>query len=233
MPVVLLVRHGRTAANVSGVLAGRTPGVALDDAGRDQATAIRTRLDGLVPADVVSSPLERCVETASALVDDPATLRLDDRLLECDYGDWTGRSLSDLRRTKLWRVVQEHPAGVVFPGGESLRAVQARAVEAVRDHDARIAADSDPDAVWIAVSHGDVIKAIAAEALGMHLDLFQRLVVDPGSVTAISYTDRRPFVLRLNDTSGHLAAFSPPRRRRRRAPTSDAVVGGGRGGPAR
>jgi probable phosphomutase (TIGR03848 family) len=231
MPVVLLVRHGRTDANGSGVLAGRTPGVGLDDAGRAQIEALRGRIARVPLSGVVSSPLDRCRQTADILVGDDVELRVDDALTECDYGSWTGRRLVDLRREKAWRVVQDHPSGAVFPGGESLAHVQARAVAAIRDHDRRVAAAAGPQAVWMAVSHGDVIKAIVADALGMHLDLFQRIVVDPGSVTAVSYTEVRPFVLRLNDTGGDLTAFRPPRRRRSRARSSDAAVGGG-GGPS-
>ena len=227
MPTVLLVRHGRTDANSGAVLAGRMPGVGLDRVGRAQARSLADRLSGVRLAAVVSSPLERCLETASALTvarGRPGVAG-DDRLTECDYGDWTGRPLAVLARRKLWRVVQTHPSAATFPGGESLRSIQARAVEAVRSHDARIAADAGPNAVWVAVSHGDVIKAVVADALGLHLDLFQRLVVDAGSVTIVRYTDLRPFVVRLNDTEGDLSGL---RRRagRGRRPPSDAVVGG-------
>lgn len=232
MPTVVLVRHGRTAANASGILAGRTPGVGLDDAGLAATEALGQRLSGIRPAAVISSPLERCVATARALVADDAEVVTDERLIECDYGKWTGRALSDLRREKLWKVVQEHPSAAVFPDGESLRAVQARAVEAVRDHDAYLAGAAGDSAVWLAVSHGDVIKAVVADALGMHLDHFQRLVIDPCSLTAITYTSRRPFVHRVNDIGGDLAFLRRSGRRRGRA-SGDAVVGGGHGGGAR
>jgi broad specificity phosphatase PhoE len=117
---------------------------------------------------------------------------------------------------------------VTFPGGESLRAMQARAVDAVREHDARVAADAGDSAVWVAVTHGDVVKAVLADALGIHLDAFQRLVADPASVSAVRYTSARPFVLRVNDTGGDVSALVPVRRRR---PRTDAVVGGGTGDP--
>ncbi|MGH8824124.1 MAG: histidine phosphatase family protein [Jiangellaceae bacterium] len=230
MPTVLLVRHGRTGANSAAVLAGRSPGTHLDEVGREQARSLARRLAGVTLAAVVSSPLERCHETATALTGDrgrPA-VEVDNRLTECDYGDWTGRRLATLAREKLWKVVQTHPSGATFPGGESLRAVQARAVEAVRSHDALAAAAAGPNAVWVAVSHGDVIKAVVADALGLHLDLFQRLVIDPGSVTIVQYTDLRPFVVGLNDTGGDLSRL---RRRVRsgRRPSSDAMVGGAAG----
>jgi probable phosphomutase (TIGR03848 family) len=230
VPTVLLVRHGRTEANVSGLLAGRTPGVRLDRRGHDQSRALAARLRNIPFAAVVSSPLERCLDTAAAILAgrDGLAVTVEDRLTECGYGEWTGRALKDLSRERLWKVVQSHPSAVTFPGGESLRAAQARAVDAIRERDAQVSADVGPNAVWIAVSHADVIKAVVADALGMHLDLFQRLVVDPCSVTAVRYTDGRPFVIRLNDTGDDLSAFHPGRRRRRR-PAADATVGRGAG----
>jgi probable phosphomutase (TIGR03848 family) len=231
---VLLVRHGRSAANSTGVLAGRSPGVGLDDTGREQAAAAGRRLAGLPIARVVSSPLERCTQTADALVaalSRKVDVQVDDRLIECGYGDWTGEELKKLAKNPLWKVVQGHPSAATFPGGESIREMQARAVDAVRDWDAEVSADAEAGAqsLWIAVSHGDVIKAVLADALGAHLDSFQRIVVDPGSVSVISYTPLRPFVVRLNDT-GDLGGLAPPRRRRRRKTvSSDAAVGGGAG----
>ncbi|HEY0486707.1 MAG TPA: histidine phosphatase family protein [Mycobacteriales bacterium] len=237
MTTLLLVRHGRTTANASGVLAGWTPGVALDDVGRGQAGAVAQRLSPVPLAAVVSSPLDRCQETAAALLAgrDGLGVATDERFGECRYGDWTGRPLKELAKDPLWKVVQQHPSAAVFPGpgGEGLAQTQARAVAAVRDWDARIAAEHGPDAVWVACSHGDVIKAVLADALGMHLDLFQRIVVDPCSVSVVRYTETRPFVVRVNDIGGDVAALVPPKRRRRRAKAdSDAVVGGGAGGPA-
>jgi probable phosphomutase (TIGR03848 family) len=229
MTTVLLVRHGRSTANTSGVLAGRTPGVGLDDKGREQAAAVGDRLAELPLAAIVSSPLQRCVETVAPLV--AATgrrLTKEKRLAECDYGDWTGRSIKELMKEKVWPVVQTHPSSVAFPGGESMAGMAARAVSAIRDWDQRLSAQHGPAAVWVACSHGDLIKAVVADALGMHLDLFQRIVIDPGSVTAISYTEFRPFLLRVNDTGGDTAAYRPPTGRRRKA-RGDAVVGGGAG----
>lgn len=229
VPTVLLIRHGRTAANASGTLAGHTPGVRLDDTGRVQAAALAERLAAVPLAAIVSSPLERCTETAAAISAGRTGLAVaeDARLIECGYGEWTGRRLAELARTKLWRRVQAHPSAVQFPGGEAMRAMQARAVDAVRGHDFKVAEDAGDSAVWAAVSHGDVIKAIVADALGLHLDHFQRIVVDPASVTAVSYTDLRPFVIRVNDIGGDLSEFRPKRSRKRRS--SDAVVGGGGG----
>jgi probable phosphomutase (TIGR03848 family) len=237
MTTVLLVRHGRTPANASGVLAGWTPGVHLDDTGVAQAAALGARLLPVPVAAIVSSPLERCRETGAALLAgrDATAEHVDDRLGECHYGDWTGRALKDLAKDPLWKVVQAHPSAATFPGpeGESMRAMQARAVEAVRDWNARLG----PDATWVAVSHGDVIKAIVADALGMHLDQFQRIQADPCSLAVIRYTELRPFALRLNDTGGSIDGLLPPKkkpaRRRRGSPSSsadsDAAVGGGAG----
>jgi probable phosphomutase (TIGR03848 family) len=255
---VLLLRHGRSTANSDGVLAGWTPGVSLDERGREQADDVAKRLADLPLAAVVSSPLERCQAMVQPLLKGRAGLPLaiDDRLGECRYGDWTGRQIKELAKDKLWRVVQAHPSAVTFPGagGESLRDMQQRAVAAIRDWDIRLTREAGPDAVWLACSHGDVIKAVVADALGLHLDLFQRITVDPGSVTAIRYTKLRPFLIRLNDVAGDASAYQPPSRpapqrasqrtsrpaepRRRRARSgsgadrlspSDAIVGGGTG----
>ena len=226
MPTVLLVRHGRTAANATGVLAGWTPGIDLDDAGREQAAAVGARLAGLPLAAVVSSPLERTRQTAQAILDAhpaPPVLQLDEDLGECRYGDWTNRPLKELAKDPLWRVVQDHPSGARFPDGESLAEMSARAVGAVQRWNAEV----DDAAIYVAVSHGDVIKAIVADALGLHLDQFQRISVDPGSVSVVSYTKLRPFLVRSNDKGSDLTSLVPPRRKRRRS--SDAAVGGGSG----
>lgn len=233
MTTVLLVRHGLTAMT-GPRLAGWTPGLSLDDRGRAQATAVAERLRGLPLVAVVSSPLDRCLETAGAVLEGrDLELAVDDRIGECRYGDWTGQELKVLAKDPLWKVVQNHPSAAIFPGpeGEPLAETSRRAVAAMRDWDARIAAEHGPDAVWVACSHGDVIKAIAADALGLHLDQFQRISVDPCSVTAIRYTTLRPFVVRVNDTGGGIENLVPPKRKgRRRRSAADAVVGGGTGG---
>jgi probable phosphomutase (TIGR03848 family) len=226
---VLLLRHGRTTANTAGVLAGWTPGVQLDDAGTTQVAAVGERLAKVPLTAVVSSPLERCVQTSDAVAQGrDLQVQTDDRLGEARYGDWTGRTIKELSKEPLWKVVQQHPSAAVFPGdeGEGLAQTQARAVAAVRAWNATLG----PDAVWLACSHGDVIKAILADALGLHLDQFQRIVVDPASISVVTYTATRPFVVRVNDTGGDVAGLIPPPRRRRRGKaSSDAVVGGGAG----
>ncbi|MGH3342325.1 MAG: histidine phosphatase family protein [Carbonactinosporaceae bacterium] len=236
MTTVLLARHGLSSANASGMLAGWTPGIGLDERGSAQARSLAARLIPLPLAAVVSSPLERCRETAAAVVAarDGTAVQTDERFGECRYGDWTGRELKTLAKDPLWKVVQAHPSAATFPGdeGESLRDVQARAVTAVRDWNARVTAEHGPDACYLVCSHADVIKAIVADALGLHLDLFQRITVDPCSLSAIRYTDLRPFLVRLNDMGGEVSDLRPPKRRaRRRRRSSDAVVGGGTGGP--
>jgi probable phosphomutase (TIGR03848 family) len=219
---VLLLRHGRTAANSQGGLAGRSP-VGLDEVGRAQATGLRLRLRQVPLAAVVSSPLPRCRETVALAVPE-ASVSLEERLIECGYGEWEGRSLTELATDRLWPVVQHHPSAVTFPGegGEPMAAMAARAVAAVREWDAKVTAEHGPRAVWLACSHGDVIKAVVADALGLHLDLFQRIVIDPGSLTAIHYTPIRPFLLRLGETDQLPLPV--------REAGSDAPVGGGSGG---
>lgn len=230
MTTVVLLRHGLTAMT-GPVLAGRTPGVHLDDRGREQAAQAAQRLAGVKLAAIVCSPLERCQETAAAVAQATGVaVETEPRLIECGYGDWTGQELKKLAKDPLWKVVQAHPSAVTFPGaeGESLRASQARAVDAVRSWNAKLG----PDATWVACSHGDVIKSVVADALGMHLDEFQRIVIDPCSITVIRYTELRPFVVRVNDSGTDLATLLAPAKgakKGRRAAAGDAVVGGGSG----
>ena len=229
MATLVLLRHGRTTANTDGVLAGWTPGVGLDDTGRAQAAAAAERLRPLPWRAVVSSPLQRCRETLDTVLPDGPAPVVDDRIGECRYGDWEGRPLKQLAKEPMWKVVQAHPSAAVFPGGEPLAATASRAVAAVREWDGRVTAEYGPDALWLACSHGDVIKAIAADALGLHLDQFQRITADPCSVTVIRYTPLRPFVVHLNDLGSDLSGLVPAKRRRRRRASSDAAVGGGAG----
>lgn len=211
MATVVLLRHARSTANGAGRLAGRSPGVELDETGRKQAEALVTRLTAVPLAAIVCSPMLRCEQTIAPLLADRGLVPVSEPALsEVDYGDWTNRELKDLAGEKLWSVVQQHPSAAVFPGGEGLANVQARSVAAVRAHDARITAEHGPNAVWLLCSHGDVLKAILADALGQHLDTFQRIVVNPASVSVVQYTETRPFVLRMNDNGGELASIVPP-----------------------
>ncbi len=241
---VILVRHGRSTANTSGVLAGRTPGVALDDKGRQQAQALVERLDGCLDeiTAVARSPLQRCAETMA-----PLLARLQSRevpevvvddLAEVDYGTWTNRPIRELVAEPLWKVVQQQPSAAVFPDGEGLSAVQARAVRAIRELD-RIHGGPDGNRVWVACSHGDVIKAVIADAMGCHLDAFQRIVVEPASISVIRYSSTRPYVHTVNNT----AALSVPKPPAPAAESSEhvpphqdsmadeAVIGGSTGAP--
>ncbi len=231
---MILVRHGRTTANASGVLAGRLAGVRLDETGTTQAERAAERIAALEIAALVTSPQERCRQTARILgaaqaARGRARLRAvtDKGLAECDYGSWQGHPLKELAKEKLWVTVQKQPSAATFPDGESLITMQRRAVEAVRRRDAAVAQEHGPGAVWVAVSHGDIIKSLLADALGMHLDLFQRIVVDPASVSVISYTPDRPVVLGMNTHDGDLGWLAAPASRRVRRP--DETLGGGAG----
>lgn len=230
MTTLILLRHGRSSANTAGVLAGRAPGVELDEHGRAQAEKVVERLTGIPVAEIVCSPMLRCEQTVEPLAKDRGLTPVrEPGLAEVDYGAWTGRPLKELGKEPLWKVVQAHPSAAVFPEGEGLAEMAARSVAAVRAHDVRIAAEHGPQAVWLACSHGDVIKAILADALASHLDNFQRIMVDPASLNVVHYTGTRPFVARMNDLAGDLSALVPSPRKRRRARASDAVVGGATG----
>lgn len=225
MTTVVLIRHGRTSANTAGVLAGWSEGVLLDNRGTEQAHDVARRLSTVKLSGIVSSPLERTVLTAQKILErqtGTVSMDIDEDLGECHYGDWTGKEIRVLAKDPLWKSVQNHPSSVTFPGGESLSAMQQRATAAIRRWNGHFG----PKAVYAVVSHGDVIKAILAEALGTHLDLFQRICVDPGSISVVSYAKDRPFVVRSNDSGTELDFLSKARSRRR---PSDAVVGGGAG----
>ena len=233
MTLVLLVRHGLTATTGS-VLTGWTPGIPLDERGRRQAEALASRLAAVELDAIISSPLERCRQTADAIAAAGAArpaVREDARLGECHYGDWTGQPLKRLAKEPLWRVVQAHPGAARFPGedGESITDMQYRAVSAVRDWNRQLGSG----AAYLICSHADVIKSVIADSLGMHIDMLQRIQVDPCSLTAIRYTPLRPFVLRMNDTGGVVESLKKPEPRRSRATSrreTEAPVGGGAGG---
>ncbi len=225
---VILLRHGRSVSNTAHTLAGRSEGVELDAKGVSQADALVERLAGLPITALVRSPLLRCRLTleplAAALGLEPL---IDERLSEVDYGQWTGRQLGELVKEPLWTVVQQQPSAAVFPDGEGLAQVQARAVAAVRDHDRRLAEEHGTDVLWVACTHGDVIKSVVADALGAHLDSFQRITADPASMSVIRYTPARPFVVHVNHTGAELAsALRTPPPGDAGGEVTDAVVGG-------
>lgn len=201
---MLLVRHGQTPTT-GRVLPGRAAGLHLSDEGRRQADALAARLGGLPRLTAVyASPLERARETAQPIARARGlALRVERGLLECDVGEWAGNRLDELSRRPEWRAVQRYPSGFRFPGGESFTEMQARMVGTL----ARLVG-AHPDQTVVAVSHADPIKAAVAHALGTHLDLFQRIVISPGSVTAIAYRRDGPAVLAVNVLGDDLAALN-------------------------
>lgn len=231
MAIVLLLRHGHSTANEQGVLAGWTSGVGLTDRGREQAGTVAKRLRALTIARAVTSPLQRCAETAGIALAGHA-VDTDDRLGECHYGAWTGLPLAQAATDDLWRVVQDDPASARFPPhevfrAESLQEMADRVVGAVRSLDAEVEAAHGTGAVWVAVSHGDPIKAVVAEAVGAGLSGLQRVRVDPGSVSAVQITPTRMVLLASNTAQGDLRALvSVPKH----TPAGDSEVGGGAGG---
>jgi probable phosphoglycerate mutase len=204
--LVLLVRHGRTATT-GRVLPGRAPGLHLADAGRREAAAAAERIGRLKRvAAVYSSPRERARETAEPIAQAcGVTARVEPGLDECEYGRWTGARLARLRRSPDWAVVQRHPSGFRFPGGESFTEMQARVTETL----ARLVAEH-PGVTIVLVSHADPIKAAVAHALGIHLDLFQRIAISTGAVTAIASHRTGPAVLTMNSLGGELTALEGP-----------------------
>jgi probable phosphoglycerate mutase len=207
MTTLLLVRHGHTDA-AGKRLTGWAPGVHLNDHGREEAVRLVERLEGVHVDAIYSSPLERCRETAAPLARARGlAVRIRRGLIETGYGEWTGRPISQIRRTKLWRRVMETPSNVRFPGGESLLEVQARSVETAFE----IAA-AHPRGTVVMVSHADVVRLLVAHVAGMHADHVHRLTVDTASITAVGLADGVPRLLKVNDT-GDLSGL---RRRRRK-----------------
>lgn len=200
---VLFVRHGETPTTGS-VLPGRAKGLHLSDKGRAQAAAVAQRI-GTLPeiAAVYASPLERARETAAPIARAAGLRVVTERgLNECDFGEWTGRNLKELAKLPEWRTVQRYPSGFRFPAGESFAEMQARICDTV----ARLAAKHEGGTV-VAVSHADPIKAAVAAAIGTHLDLFQRIVISPCSITLVAYGQGGPMVLTVNSTTGELATL--------------------------
>jgi len=193
--LLLLIRHALTDATGKR-LSGRTRGIHLSEAGRDQARVLASRLDPLPISAAYTSPLERCVETARPFASARGLdVLVEPRLIEVAYGTWTGRSMGQLTRTTLWKQVQSSPSSVRFPDGETLTEVQQRSVSALNE----IAAAHPRGAVAV-VTHADVIRLAVAHYCGVHIDLFQRFVVGTTSVSAVLLGDRIPRILRINDT---------------------------------
>ncbi|WP_338747699.1 MSMEG_4193 family putative phosphomutase [Janibacter alittae] len=232
MAYCILIRHGRSTANTQGVLAGWLPGIGLDDTGRDQAAALVDRLAGTPFVHLASSPLQRCLETTEPLAAAHGlTVEVHEGIGECRYGAWTGRPIKELAEEPLWRDVQDRPSEATFPSsddypGESIAQMSQRAVAAVAEIDAAVTAEHGPHAVWGAFSHGDIIKSVLAHAVGTPLDQFQRLHVDPASMSVIHFTDTRPMLLRTNDTGTSTLQPAIPKDA---SSAGDATVGGGTG----
>lgn len=216
---VVLIRHARSTANAAGVLAGRAEGVALDDVGMAQARQLVARLEGMSLDGVIGSPMLRCRQTTAPLLESIGLDYIEDaRLIECDYGSWTGQALVECAVDPLWEQIQSAPSQVTFPGGESMQDMADRSVAAVRD-----AVERASDGATLAVvSHGDPIKAIVADALGMALDRFQRIVIDPASITLLRYSGDRVFAVRINDSEARVSELL--------SKNPDAMPGGGAGG---
>ena len=205
MALLLLIRHALTDSTGKR-LSGTAPGIHLSPQGEAQAAHLAERMASVMLAGLYSSPLERCMETARPIA---ATRRIDvhpvPELIEVGYGRWTGRPLSQLARTRLWTRVQRAPSSVRFPGGETLFEVQRRSVAALEDIAVR-----HPRSAVALVTHADVIRLVLAHFTGIHIDLFQRLIVSPASVSAIVLSDGIPGVVRVNDT-GTLEDLPRPR----------------------
>ena len=202
---ILLVRHGTTATTGT-LLPGRTPGLHLADKGRDEAQRAAERIAALPRVDALyCSPLERTRETAAPIGKALGIRPLVQRgLLECDFGEWTGKELKALMKLPEWSTVQRAPSTFRFPGGESFTEMQTRIVSTLDDLRAR-----HPGGVVVCVSHADPIKAAVAQALGTHLDLFQRIVISTCSVSVVSWTTNGPVALTVNSTGGSLAELTP------------------------
>ncbi|KGN38707.1 MSMEG_4193 family putative phosphomutase [Knoellia subterranea] len=232
MALLLLVRHGHSVANANAVLAGWTEGVGLTERGREEVARLAARMvDAEVRvARLVTSPLQRCRETSQILLPD-ATPEIVDDLGECHYGAWTGRPLAELTSEPLWRTVQDDPESARFPdseeyAGESLAQMSSRVVAALGRIDAEVEAEQGPDAVWVAVSHGDPIKAALTDALGAGLRGLQRVHVDPASVSVVRRTGERQMVLAVNSAGDAIRRHQKPSAV---VPPGDATVGGGTG----
>ncbi|MBI3648115.1 MAG: MSMEG_4193 family putative phosphomutase [Actinobacteria bacterium] len=206
MALLFLIRHGLTD-QTGRRLSGWTPGVHLSEPGRTQADALVFRFAQIPLSAIYSSPLERCRETAAPLAAAKGlAVRVRKELGEVDYGDWTGRPLAQLARTKLWKSVQQNPSQVTFPGGESFLQVQGRVLHAVGE-----IARTHPRGNVAVLSHGDAIRLLVSHLAGAHLDAFQRVVIDTASVSVVALGSGPPRVLRVNDT-GSLDAFGGRRR---------------------
>ena len=220
MPKIVLIRHAHSTANAAGVLSGQLPNVHLSKSGLEQAERLAERLGKLTISQVQVSPMDRCSETLApwlAKYGKNVKVTLDSNLIEVDYGKWSGKKLATLSRAKLWRKVQGQPSAVTFPEGESLSQMQVRAMKSVHNF-----FESNLE-LTIMVSHGDVIKAIVASSMGMHLDDFQRIVIDPASITILESSGGTIRLTRLNDSDSSISELLQSKSKR------GHLLGGGKG----
>jgi len=217
--LVVLIRHAHSEANAAGILSGRRPNIALSEKGRKQAKELVARLGALKVKEIRISPLQRCVETIDPWLSTKSRIRRieDHGITEVDYGTWSGRTLRSLSREKLWKIIQENPSRVFFPEGEGMANMQARAVDAMY-----AGLSSAGTGALVMVSHGDVIKALVASNLGMRLDDFQRIIIDPSSITVFDFSSQTPRLLLLNDSHTKIGDLGTSTKKR-------LLVGGGSG----
>lgn len=209
MPILYLVRHAQSTANSDGILAGRIPGISLDKKGIKQAEKLSKFLANVEFEKIIASPLERTQETATILRAD-AEVKLDYRIAECDYGQWSGQKIEDLQKLELWKEIQKTPSSVTFPEGESMQEMFDRAWGSVEFWNQEVTGN------YLMISHADVIKAIVARALGMHLDNFQRIAIRPASLTVIAFNPD-PMVMLTNFSLDNV-----------RKSSSQPTIGGGK-----
>ena len=229
MTRIVLLRHAHSSANAKAILAGRAPGVDLSDRGRKESQELAERLKGIDFSLIRVSPMERCSQTIAPLIDQLSkgsgakpTIEVENDLVEVDYGKWTGRKLSVLSRDKAWKIVQNNPSAMYFPGGEGLLDVQARAMRALNR-----SANTPGKGPKLLVSHGDVIKSIVASVLGTHLDHFQKIIIDPASLTVLDFNGVDYRVLTLNSTTAPISAYLKEENSGKKGVA--ALVGGGSG----
>jgi probable phosphomutase (TIGR03848 family) len=199
---LVLIRHAHSEANAAGILSGRLPNVHLSEKGLAQSEELAVRLGNFPVASLRISPMERCFETISPWINSIVLPKnpnfepiIDLELTEVDYGTWSGKKLAGLSKNKLWRTVQESPSRMYFPKGEGIAEMQSRAMKSVHQ-----CVSAKVKGTAVIVSHGDVIKSIVASALGMHLDEFQRIIIDPASISIVDFSTTKPRTLLLNDS---------------------------------
>lgn len=204
MARIILLRHAHSIANESGILAGQLPGISLSKKGSQQAVDLVDRIGKVSFDSIRMSPMQRCQETLAPWLESPHSnglkkFVLDEKLIEMNYGSWSGKKLNSLAKQPLWKIIQKTPSKVEFPQGERMTAMQKRAVASVEE-----AVQEKSKGTHLFVSHGDVIKAMVASLLKMKLDNFQSLVIDPASITMLEYDGESARLILFNDNLTHL-----------------------------